>query len=664
MKNAPAIFYAIFLAAQVVWPQKPLPWPTPIVDTISAGDSILIAGKAPVDTVAHPEYSQLITWTLSPAGTRSSLTTQHGTGNVFHAVDAYKQYHIVLTFVDPATPYLLFLDTVAVYVKPGPPDHLLIEASADSTKSLNADNRLGTLKFPGPVWKDSVYAVLRDKYGNFVSHALLAAWTSRDTGIVTALPARMSLGEGVITRTIPNDTFTCVAAIQGIWKDSLQVVLINPTYVQIQIVVRGSVNIDTLSIRTDQDTTLSARGLRSDGSGIWDPINVMWGNSAGMTFNNSAPASSNSWTFRPQTSVTGKIFIVWGTGAHQLTDTIVVILPYPDMPIHMTLYPAPGPPNTTTNVPYRDPKNPYAPSVTITAGTTLPLVAKIFDLAGQWLSSYERADVPISWKIVELTGATGSGVLDKVSGYQVNFTGLKAFQTVRVTAILSMGGVYISDSITISILRIPAFKLVIEPDTAGMKTLYLNDPTAQHRAGQITIGATETSRSVYAVLRDIYGNFIRFSDSTIWTSRDTSVVKVTGGNASYGEALLTRSASMGQTYVIAQDKSNPAVSDSVLVVLATCCSRVSISPSPHSAQELNVEIPGAGRRVIALPRDIGNARLSFALYSLSGRVVFKTDVVDAGKPICVNYSVQPGIYIVNIRTTERQLVKSRFVFIK
>jgi hypothetical protein len=115
----------------------------------------------------------------------------------------------------------------------------------------------------------------------------------------------------------------------------------------------------------------------------------------------------------------------------------------------------------------------------------------------------------------------------------------------------------------------PASKLVIEPDTFG-RTAFANDPTTSHRAGMVTMGCSTTAISVYAVLRDLNGTFIRFSDSSIWTSRDTSIVRVTGGNASVGEGKLTRNEVLGQTYIIAQDKSNPALKDSVLVQLAYC----------------------------------------------------------------------------------------------
>jgi hypothetical protein len=80
--------------------------------------------------------------------------------------------------------------------------------------------------------------------------------------------------------------------------------------------------------------------------------------------------------------------------------------------------------------------------------------------------------------------------------------------------------------------------------------------------------------------------------------------------------------------------------------------------------KLRILFPGAGSFVFPLPPDVSHSRLFFTLYSLSGRVVFKTEVADAGKPVSVNFQIRPGIYLVSLRTADRQVVKSRFVLIK
>ncbi|HUI93468.1 MAG TPA: fibro-slime domain-containing protein [Chitinivibrionales bacterium] len=534
----------------------------PKTDTIAAGDSMQFFAIVTDDTGGvHPEYAQLVTWTVTPipamSNMRSHMQTPQGDHNVFYGIDAYHWYYIVGKFVDPTNPNRILLDTVKVYVKPGPPTHLLIEASPDSLVSLNADNRMGSVTFPSSTQKDSVYAVLRDAYGNFYSHALLASWATRDASVVTVAPARVSLGEGEITRQTPNNASTYVVATQGGLKDSLQVILSTVTFTQIQIVVRGNVPIDSLVMRTDQDTLLSARGMRSD-NGQWMDLQVMWGNSPGMAFDNAAPPNAISWRFQPVNPATGKIFIIWGSGAQQVSDSIVAIFSY-GLPDHMALYPARGTPNVGTNLA-------YPPVKTVVAGQGLPLEAKLFSVSNQWLSAFERDDAPITWTIQELTGATNTGTLNKYTGDFVTFTGYKAYQTVKVTATFSQNGITVSQSINLTIAPGPAAKLVIEPDTTG-RTAFVNDPTGAHRAGQVTIAGNATTVSAYAVLRDQWGNFVAFSNPTLWVARDASTILVQRGDVTFGQGVMTRKVNLGQSWVQAQD-SILGFTDSVLVVIS------------------------------------------------------------------------------------------------
>ena len=536
----------------------------PDVDTIPAGDSIMMTATVINDTGGiQLEYSNLVQWSFYSvpllSNPRSYLKTPQGSSNVFYGIDAYRWYYIIGRFEDPQNPGRILLDTVKIYVKPGAATHLLIEGSPDSTVSLNYDNRLGSLTMSATTQKDSVYAILRDRYGNFVSHALSASWTSRNEGVVTVSGGRSVLGEGIITRATAGNGNTYVIAQQGGMIDSVQVILSNVRYSRVEIVVRGTVAIDSLKMRTDEDTLLSARGLRADGSGIWDDVQVMWGNSSGLTFDNSPPSSSVSWRFSPVNVGVGRIFIVWGSGAERVSDSIVVVFSY-GLPDHMVFYPKAGQPDVGDNVA-------YGPTKTVIAGEPLVIVGKLFSVSNQWLSAYERQDVPITWSITELTGGSNSGTLDRYSGYMVNFTGYRAYQTVRVTATYSEGGINITQSINITIQPGPAAKLVIEPDTTG-KSAYRNDPSGQHRAGQVTIGGTATQVSVYAVLRDAYGNFVGFSNPTTWIGRDTSKVGVRVGDYFLGEGIMLRRVDAGSAWVIARDGNNSNFVDSVLVNLS------------------------------------------------------------------------------------------------
>ncbi len=510
---------------------------------------------------ARPEFDSLVTWTLLPAGTRSSLQYQQGATNTFYAVDAFEWYYIVGKFVDPTNPARILLDTVKVYVVAGPPTHLNIEASPYQAASPNADARLVTLPFTSTMLTDSAFGVLRDQYGNFAGDATTASWASRDTTVVSAASGTKSLGEGIITRQTANNTSTYVTAIQGAFKDSVHVVLSNVSYSKIQIVVNHLVadSISSLQMRTDQDTTLSAKGLRADGSGIWDDIQVQWGTIGGLTFSTvppstGAPSNASSWSLQPLAAATGKIFIVWGTGTQQRTDSVTAIFSY-GLPDHMAFYPAPGQPDAVTNPAYGATK-------TVVAGQPLPLVAKLFSASNQWLSAYETPSAPIAWTVTELT-SSNSGTLSNSQGFQTSYTGFKAYQTVRVTATFSQNGIVVSQSIVITITPGPAAKLDIEPDTSG-RTAYIN---TSHPAGTLTIGGSATTISGYAVLRDQYGNFVSFSDPTFWNVRDTSAISARRGNVMDGEGVMNRKVNLGQSWVQAVDSST-GFSDSVLVVIS------------------------------------------------------------------------------------------------
>jgi fibro-slime domain-containing protein len=303
----------------------------PRLDTISAGDSITTTVTVFDDSgKTHPEYASLAAWKLAPAGTRSTLKALTGSSNVFHGVEAYKWYSIVATLADPANPGRLFIDTVKVYVEPGPADHLLIEGTFDSSISPNAENRLGGFIFPGTVVRDTVYAILRDHFGNFVGHAASVAWVSRMVSVVTVASALVNLGEGEITRVSTGNDSAYVVATQAAMKDSVQVILSSVTftkltYSQVRIGVLGSDDIDSLQIRAGRDTTLFARGLRSDGSGIWDTVPAgWWTGGAGLSFDNSPPAKATSWTLSPAAAGAGRIIVGFNSDNHPLFDSITV----------------------------------------------------------------------------------------------------------------------------------------------------------------------------------------------------------------------------------------------------------------------------------------------------------------------------------------------------
>jgi hypothetical protein len=153
-------------------------------DTISAGDSVTIHATLVDETgKIHPEFDSLIQWSLfsSPAGTTSLLWTTLGGTNTFYAKQARTTCIIVASYY--VTPINISRVFDTVYVKPGPAYRFFIEpyTAAISPVPRPVDSIvLGDL----PSEKE-IYAVLRDKFGNFAGFDSSVTWEELgDSGIV------------------------------------------------------------------------------------------------------------------------------------------------------------------------------------------------------------------------------------------------------------------------------------------------------------------------------------------------------------------------------------------------------------------------------------------------------------------------------------------------
>jgi hypothetical protein len=113
---------------------------------------------------------------------------------------------------------------------PGAPFHLSIEPTPDSNVSLNRDNPLLQVNLPGPVYDQpvSVYAIIRDQYGNYVTHARHTAWWSTDTAVAQVARGDTLTGEGVIgAGAIEGSTYVVAYDSQFAGTDTVLVVVSN-----------------------------------------------------------------------------------------------------------------------------------------------------------------------------------------------------------------------------------------------------------------------------------------------------------------------------------------------------------------------------------------------------------------------------------------------------
>ena len=198
----------------------------PKVDTLAAGDSIFFTGWVVDDTGAvRPEFDSLIRWTLLPSGTQSSITNSSGGNDTFVAKTAYTHYYITATFTDPTDRTKVFHITDSVWVKPGPPARVVIEADTVIT-DFNHTNPVNSVTMDSITNTITVYALLYDKFGNYVGKSTAANWSSTKPSVATVAPAPGKNFAGVIQRqTRELDSTYVIAAQAGLIPDTIRVII-------------------------------------------------------------------------------------------------------------------------------------------------------------------------------------------------------------------------------------------------------------------------------------------------------------------------------------------------------------------------------------------------------------------------------------------------------
>jgi hypothetical protein len=122
--------------------------------------------------------------------------------------------------------------------------------------------------------------------------------------------------------------------------DTVDVVVTDYSIDSLRIVVNNSVRIDSLVMRSDQDTTLQVQGKRSY-DGAWVSVDGNW--SYTSTSVSLGVNSTSFWDFAPGDTGTGKIIVTRGSA---VPDTVYVKI-LPGLPVKVVLYPKGGAPDAS-----------------------------------------------------------------------------------------------------------------------------------------------------------------------------------------------------------------------------------------------------------------------------------------------------------------------------
>ncbi|MBN1309441.1 MAG: fibro-slime domain-containing protein [Chitinispirillaceae bacterium] len=504
------------------------------------------------DTITAP-----ISWRVvevsgtPPTGSLTPRTTGHQTG--FLPTRARNVVDLVATFSQGGR---TFSDSVRVRVVPGRPDHLTIQA--DTTEN---GRDLTRFEMQSTDTTALLYAILRDRYDNFIDFVQGSVWWSGDTAVVfaEATDAGVFVGEGIVTRNADSvcQTWVFASTDNGSLKDSLIVALTDIDYDTLRIYVldNGKRIVDTVYIRTDETRTLWVEGRRSDGRG-WDNIPATWSKSAALKTTGLPPSWSDNWPVTPDSAGNGRI-TVSRSGA--VPDSVVAIF-LPGLPDRARLYRRTGTPAAAGA--YSQP-----PQVdTLYAGTVAPFVAKIFDRNNVWLPEYEddSRNNLFSWSVTLENGLEPADTLSRRSGYEVSMMPTNAYNTYRITMTFTEGTAVFSASVLVYVKPGAVDHLVIEGSPSPDGSALRND----NPLNRIEFGNRDTVRNAYAILRDEFGNYVTRSPSTNWFSIDDTVVTAVEGFAEYGEGIITRIGTLGATKVVAVNRNDSTLFDTVNVELS------------------------------------------------------------------------------------------------
>jgi hypothetical protein len=296
-----------------------------------------------------------------------------------------------------------------------------------------------------------------------------------------------------------------------------------------------------------------------------------------------------------------------------------------DMVYHLQLYHSEGSPHLQAPV-FSD---------TIIAGTSDTLVAKIFDRNNIWYPGYEKPDsgrMYIRWKVeapYDGSASIENNLLSDTVGHLVIFKPRQGYRTYRIIA--SFKGVC-KNTANIVVKPFP------RPNILTIQTEKSNKISIKMDIDTLLL--TKVVTSVYAVIRDPFGNFVHYSKDAVWSSSDTTSIVTTPGNTSAGECILTATtANFISAKVIVRDKKE-GLFDTLTVINNIV--NTAIKEDKNFAVISNpVFYTDQGKLRIQFPF---TANRTIRFYTLSGNCV---NLLKTSNKFC-SVVLQPGVYVVTI----------------
>jgi fibro-slime domain-containing protein len=204
-----------------------------IADSLTAGTAQEVVEATVLDEQGNeiPVDPSQITWELVQSSVQpgDQLQTATGLTATLYAETAWRSVEVRASYTDPETG-ITVSSTIAIPVRPGPADHVSIEPLTQDSivADLNADNPQGSIHLPLSQDTGKAYAVLRDRFGNYVDLARNALWGSLAPATAAVAPDPLHPWIGLITRgasAATTDSTYLTASYGTLTPDTVKVVV-------------------------------------------------------------------------------------------------------------------------------------------------------------------------------------------------------------------------------------------------------------------------------------------------------------------------------------------------------------------------------------------------------------------------------------------------------
>jgi len=167
------------------------------------------------------------------------------------------------------------------------------------------------------------------------------------------------------------------------------------------------------------------------------------------------------------------------------------------------------------------------------------------------------------WRIIESDG-NPPDILKQTTGSEVLLVPTVAYTQIKIEAKIEINSQLLIDTLTIRVLPGDAYRVVIESARGSSDTSFLRHP---HPLDTVMMVNLSDTASVYAVVRDQWGNYCRMADSanTVWQSiTGKDIVSVMGVPRAMYHGIIRRTGPSGETLVVASEFT--LINDTVCII--------------------------------------------------------------------------------------------------